>query len=366
MKTCAAIVIGLLFSYIATGIVGNLFGSVDGRAFVPIPVRTIAVLISASAGAWWVRRRAGSWRRLIHKGCALGAAGWFVTIVSAWIYRSRVSSALLSIGLSQQDRLNQGMDAAVSAGLQSLSAGFCFGICVVGLLCTRGAPTPEINDPRPAGAAPSGPSPVITRRLVAAEVILAALLLAFLGWSRSTNMGLAAVLAAVPMLLGFGLLEILAVGGLIQGLRLVRAPRHRSLGAAATIVSLVPILGAVFWIAGADAEWRQLDARWAERRSQYRHMETFFRTPQELKSAHAGTDEIVLVFAGGPEARMAVYAQSDELAQFCNDHLVGEKLEVHMPDEEHYVSTPYVDVLYEGQGLERVREARMRDIRRGR
>lgn len=364
MKTFAAALMGLVFAFVVTGIVGNLFGSVDGRAFVPMAVKMTVMLVGTAVGAWLVLRRARSWQRLVRNGSLLGAVGFSITIVSAWIYQFRVSSAPSTLGLSQDDRMNRGMDALVSAGLESLTAGFGLGVCIVGFLSSRNSHAPATVELLTPKEAPPGPNIATTKRIVAAEIILATMLAALFAWVRANSLGLGDILAAIVLVVGEGLLVILAIGGLVQGLRLLCARHHRALGITATAVSAIPILLAGFGAAKSVVELRQLDIRTAERREQYGQMKPFFRSPQVLAGARPEPGGVVLAFASGPDAHMFAL-DGEALAGFCNEFMVGKMLDVDMPEEERFLWSPTVGVQYEGTDLGQYCQKLMQEDERG-
>ena len=348
MKLVVAILMGLCSASIVVDIVRMLFGNVDGGMSVPIAVNIVVFFLCAPAGTWLVLRNAASWQRLVFNGCSLGVIEWLVTIASCWIYKYRVVSSLVSSGASKRELQSQAISAGVTTGLDVMTALFSLGLCIVGLLLTKNSRNAPTTRPAVSKATNPGPSVVGTSLIVTTEVTLGALLIAL---SKESDLGLVESLGAAFMIVaGTSMLTIIAIAGLVQGLRLLKARRYRVLGFIAVTVSAGPILFTGIQVTQSSLELQRLDARNAERRAQYRKMEPVFRSPQPLKSSYATTDELVLVFADELEAHMPV-SDSEALSRFCNDFLVGKKLDVRMPKEDAFLSRPTVNVLYGRKNL---------------
>jgi len=348
MKTLVAILMGIYCASIARGIAGRLFGSIDGHMSLPMAVNVIVFLVCAPAGTWLVLRKAPSWRRLIFNGCALGAVEWLSALVAGGIFQLRVLSAVLAAPVSQRERIS-----SVSNGLDGATSLFCLVVCLVGLLQTRNSSDVRERDARPSREA-ADPGTATTTLIVASEAVLAVLLIVGFSAIRGMDLGLAAILPALVLAAMACALVVLAIAGMGQGLRLLKTQTHRVLGLIAVAVSAAPILCAAVLMAKGSYDLRQLDARVADRRKEYRQLVPFFQTPQVLKDTYATKPyEIVLVFADGREVPMSA-GNAQLLSDFCNKSLVGKPLDVRLPPEGTYLANPSNShVLYEGTNLQK-------------
>ncbi len=363
-KTIAAILIAVLSGSTISGILVNLVNKSDVENALLVVISGVSFPIAALASFWWVRRGNPTLGHLIFKGCLLGASEWAITIASIRIHQWRSLNVLASSGLTELELKSETIRVATAADLDNLVAFFSLGLCIVGLLLTRRYRTAVARRAVSSSACgtPSdyeGPNPRQVGAIVAAEVIVGGLIALVVVWCRRSDIGMLAIPLGIALLFPAGTLFVLAIAGLVQGLRLVVARRHRTLAALAVGISIVPLgmalLGTVYTLRSSYEEERVL----ADRRAEYRRVTPYFQESRRLVRANAvDATKITLLFIDESSASVDSLSvcmntwDAHGLAEYANEFLVGEPMEVKFPEEPEFARAPYVDVEYDGKRLD--------------